>query len=91
MRMRPVAAASLILLPIGALAQTTVAKLWPNGAPGSENWTQKEIQAATTAGFRNFRNVVDPSITAYLPFQATATGAAAIRRPWRHVPAARVR
>jgi acetyl esterase/lipase len=81
MRKRPAGAASLILLPIAALAQTTVVKLWPNGAPGSENWTQKEIQDATIAGFRSFRNVVDPSITAYLPFQATATGAAAIVAP----------
>ncbi|HEY7339082.1 MAG TPA: alpha/beta hydrolase [Bryobacteraceae bacterium] len=79
--MKRIAAASLVLLPIGALAQTTVAKLWPNGAPGSENWTQKEIESNTIAGFRRFRNVVDPSITGYLPFQTTATGAAAIVAP----------
>jgi acetyl esterase/lipase len=79
--MRPVAAASLILLPITALAQTSVVKLWPNGAPGSENWKQKEIQSETIAGFRTFRNVVDPSITVYLPAQASATGAAAIVAP----------
>jgi acetyl esterase/lipase len=75
-----IATALLLVFP-SARAQTTGVKLWPDGAPGSKNSTQKEIQGATIAGFRNFRNVVDPSITAYLPFQATATGAAMIVAP----------
>jgi acetyl esterase/lipase len=76
-----VAAALLLLPPTEALSQTTVVRLWPDSAPGSENWKQKELQAATNAGFRRIRNVVDPSITAYLPDRETATGAAAIVAP----------
>ena len=75
------AAALLLVLSSGARAQPSVVKLWPGRAPGSENWKQEELQAATNAGFRSFRNVVDPSMTAYLPAQATATGAAAIVAP----------
>ena len=78
-----VSAASLFFLVMAgqAPAQTTVVKLWPNGAPGSENSKQKEAESANRAGFRRIRNVVEPSITVYLPDPETATGAAAIVAP----------
>jgi acetyl esterase/lipase len=62
-------------------AQTTVVRLWPNGAPGSERWTQKELVSKGNRGFTRIRNVVDPTITAYLPERETASGAAAIVAP----------
>src|SRR5215469_16117840 len=78
-----VAAASLFFLLVSreAPAQTTVVKLWPNGAPGSEHWRQKELESKGNAGFRRFRNVVDPSITVYLPDRERPTGAGAIIAP----------
>ena len=78
-----VAAASLffVLCSGKARAQTTVVHLWPSGAPGSEHWTQKESESKVNLGFRRFRNVVDPTITAYLPDGETRAGAAAIVAP----------
>ncbi len=77
------AAVALLLSAAAALsAQTNVIFLWPNGAPGSENWTQKEISyVSKTSGQTEIRNVVKPSITAYLPPEAQATGTAVIVAP----------
>jgi hypothetical protein len=51
-----------------AAAQTNVVMLWPKGAPGSENWTQKEAEyQQNAAGLKGVRNIVRPSITVYLP------------------------
>jgi acetyl esterase/lipase len=59
-----------------------VIPVWPDRAPGSENWTQKEVE------YRNdwdrklmVRNVTKPTLTAFLPDPATATGAAIIICP----------
>ena len=61
-------------------AQNDVVSLWPNGAPGSENWTQKE--AEYMAGpWKEVRNVVKPSITVYLPPSGQATGTAVVVAP----------
>ena len=49
-----------------------VVRLWPKGAPGSDGWTQKEIEFGNR-GSRGVRNVVDPTITVFLPDAATAT------------------
>ena len=57
-----------------------VVRLWPHGAPGSDGWTQKEIEFGSR-GSRGVRNVVDPTITVYLPDAATATGAGVIIAP----------
>ena len=39
-------------------AQKTVVTLWPNGAPGSENWTQTEAEYPMgTSGTKGVRNV----------------------------------
>ena len=55
-------------------------RLWPGGAPGSEGWTQQEAVFGNT-GARGVRNVVDPTITVFLPDPGTATGAGVIIAP----------
>jgi acetyl esterase/lipase len=57
--------------------------LWPNGAPGSEGITEKEIDEPPNAqhGYRKVVNVHNPSITVYLPPREKATGASAIVCP----------
>jgi hypothetical protein len=65
----------MLLAASSAGAQTIVVMLWPNGAPGSENWTQKEAEYVMgDSGAKGVRNVVEPSITAYLSPAGTASG-----------------
>jgi acetyl esterase/lipase len=62
-------------------ARSQVVKIWPGVAPGSETWTQKEkIIEGTPLGTVVF-NVVVPTLTAYLPERAKATGAGIIIAP----------
>jgi hypothetical protein len=77
-----VTVAILALLASGSAvrAQQTVVRLWPGGAPGSESWTQKEVEYGRS-GNRGVRNVADPSLTVFLPVPKTATGAAVIIAP----------
>lgn len=72
-----------LLLTFAALpAQTNVVMLWPNGAPGSENWTQKEAEYPVgNTGLKAVRNVVTPSIAVYLPSAETATGTSVVVAP----------
>jgi len=63
------------------MAQTTEVLLWPDGAPGSEAWTRKEVNYKNDQGLAMVRNVVRPSITVYLPAAASATGTAVIVAP----------
>ena len=61
-----------------------VINIWSGAAPGSEGWTQKELTAELGFGpskARIIRNVVQPTLTAYLPDPAKATGAAVIIAP----------
>ena len=61
-------------------AGTKVINLWPGVAPGSEQWKQKE----TTLGsgpMQRIVNVTTPTLTAYLPDPAKATGTAVIIAP----------
>jgi len=73
---------ALALLLLGSLcchAQTL--KLWPGVAPGSETWKQKEqIETNTPIGSVAI-NIVTPTITAYLPARAKATGTGVIIAP----------
>ena len=55
--------------------------IWPGVAPGSEGWTQKEVESRGPDGRRMVRNVVTPALTAFLPDPATATGAAVVVCP----------
>ncbi len=56
--------------------------IWPGIAPGSETWTQKEVEYQSSQDKRRMvRNVVTPTLTAFLPDPANATGAAIIVCP----------
>lgn len=62
-----------------ATAQTV--NIWPGVAPGSENWKQKEITIENTPVGTVIMDVVTPTITAYLPEPAKATGTGVIIAP----------
>jgi acetyl esterase/lipase len=66
-----------------AAVQPIIIPLWPNGAPGSEDWTQQEQEtpAIPPLGVKVVRNIAQPSLMAFLPDAATATGTAVIVAP----------
>ena len=66
-----------------AAGQEPVIPLWPGTSPGSERWTRTEAEspAPWDANVRLVRNVVRPTLTAYLPDPAQATGTAVIVAP----------
>jgi acetyl esterase/lipase len=55
--------------------------LWPDGAPGSEGWTQVEEETILPPALKVVHNVTQPSLTVYLADPATASGAAMIICP----------
>ncbi len=62
--------------------QPRVIPVWPGDAPGSERWTQKEVQHRDAwLGVKIVRNVVRPSLTAFLPERSKANGTAVILCP----------
>src|SRR5262245_28698991 len=61
-------------------ADSKAIPIWPGVAPGSERWTQKEVEYKD-GGKAMVRNVTTPTLTAYLPDPAVATGAAVIVCP----------
>jgi hypothetical protein len=61
--------------------QHKVTRVWPNRAPGSENWTFSERVTEGPGGGRTYSNVTDPTLTVYLPDPAKASGAAVILCP----------
>lgn len=61
-------------------AQQAVIQLYNGTAPGSENWKQKEVEY-TQYGGKMIRNVVNPTLTVFLPEESKATGAAVIVAP----------
>ncbi len=74
----PLAAIALAVLASGPLGaeERPVAALWPSGAPGSEGKTDPEkVEAGRVSRIHN------PTLTAYLPAKATATGAAVVILP----------
>jgi acetyl esterase/lipase len=62
--------------------QPRVIPVWPKDAPGSEKWTQKEVEHRD-AWLRTeiVRNVVRPTLTAFLPERSKANGTAVIVCP----------
>jgi acetyl esterase/lipase len=59
-----------------------VIPLWPAGAPGSESWDwQEEESAFPNHGDRVVHNVVQPTLTVYLPDPAIADGTSVIVCP----------
>jgi acetyl esterase/lipase len=65
----------------GSNVEPQVVPLWPEGAPGSEDWTQQEQVSFMPSGLKVVRNVVQPTLTAYLPERSAAVGTAAIVCP----------
>jgi len=60
-------------------AQPTIIPVWPKEAPGSENWTQKEAEFHFDKEKQtSIRNVVRPTLTAFLPEKSKANGTAVI-------------
>jgi acetyl esterase/lipase len=59
-----------------------VIRLYPGAAPGSENWKQPEKEYFSKIwNTQVVTNVVNPTLTAYLPDAATANGTAVIIAP----------
>jgi hypothetical protein len=62
-------------------AQPQVIALWPDGAPGFEDWPQQEQGTTLPSGLKVARNVVPPTLTACLPDPVAANGTAVIVCP----------
>jgi acetyl esterase/lipase len=73
------AAAGIVFTFCSAQAQTV--NVWPGVAPGSENWTHKEVTVDDTPLGTVVINVVTPTLTVYLPERTKATGTAVIVAP----------
>jgi dienelactone hydrolase len=58
-----------------------VIRLWEGKAPGSETWTQQEVSTTSANGMVTIRDVVDSSMTAYLPEPSTSNGVAVVVCP----------
>jgi acetyl esterase/lipase len=71
--------ALMLLATLASHAQTV--KLWPGVAPGSEHWTQKEQVEKNTPVGTVIINVVEPTLTAYLPEPGKATGTGVVIAP----------
>ena len=71
----------LLFVSVAIQAQRQVIPIWPGIAPGSETWSQKEIQYLNDQNQQMVRNVVSPTLTVYLPDPAKATGTAVIVCP----------
>jgi len=68
------------------LAQPEVIPVWPGSAPGTHNWSQPEqetilLHLLHLKNTKVVRNVVQPTLTAYLPDPAVANGTAVIVCP----------
>jgi hypothetical protein len=71
-----------------------VIPLWPDGPPGSENWSQQEHETYLSLpsevpktylplpfDVKVVRNIAQPTLTAYLPDPSVATGTAVVICP----------
>ncbi|GLQ86635.1 alpha/beta hydrolase [Dyella flagellata] len=78
--MRRLSAMALMLF-ISFCGYAQTVKLWPGVAPGSESWKQKEQVEKNTPIGSVVIDVVTPTLTAYLPQHAKATGTGIIIAP----------
>ena len=80
---------SALVLLLTSVSMTQVSKaaepaeilLWPNGAPGSEGKSAKELIERGTNGEKKVSSIHNPSLTPYLPSKEKASGAAVIVIP----------
>lgn len=70
-----------LMLMVAGPACAQVVNLWPGAAPGSESWRQQERTYEGTPVGTVIQNVTTPTLTAYLPDPAHATGTAVIIAP----------
>ena len=68
-------------MPGSGHAQKQIVNVWPGIAPSSETWTHKEMTVENTPLGTVVFNVVTPTLTAYLPERAKATGTGVIIAP----------
>jgi acetyl esterase/lipase len=66
--------------PVTTALAPKVINIWPGIAPGSEQWKQKEA-TISSGPMQSIVNVTTPTLTAYLPDPAKATGTAVIIAP----------
>ncbi len=71
----------LAVMVVASSASAQTINIWPGVAPGSEHWTQKEVTIPNTPVGTVIMNVVTPTLTAYLPSRANATGTGVIIAP----------
>jgi len=76
-----IACATAFTFLLAGRANSQTVNIWPGVAPGSENWTQKERAVENTPLGTVVFNVVTPTLTAYLPDRAKATGTGVIIAP----------
>ena len=72
---------SILAIGLPAIAQQPVIPLWDGPAPGSETWKQTEVVYKDGGGRTMIRNVVHPTLTAYLPDRSKANGTAIVICP----------
>ena len=82
-RQRAVRSAVAVALAVvtACSARSQVVNVWPGVAPGSESWTQTERTVEDTPLGTVAFNVVTPTLTAYLPDPARATGTGVLIAP----------
>jgi len=78
---RGAAVGIVLTLRMAGAASAQVVNLWPGVAPGSEGWTQQEKTYENTPVGTVIQNVATPTLTAFLPDPARATGTAVIIAP----------
>ncbi|MEP7107377.1 MAG: GDSL-type esterase/lipase family protein [Ferruginibacter sp.] len=72
----------VILVETGLIHAQEVIPLYPGKAPGSENWTwQEQVNNSNMLYMSIVSNVVQPTLTAYLPPASQANGTAVIIAP----------
>jgi acetyl esterase/lipase len=71
----------VLMLVVAGPASAQVVNLWPGVPPGSEGWTQQEKTYENTPVGTVIQNVTTPTLTAYLPDRAHATGTGVIIAP----------
>jgi len=71
----------MIALLVVATLQAQTVNIWPGAAPGSERWTYPERSVENTPIGLVIFDVVTPTLTAYLPDRAKATGTGVIIAP----------
>jgi acetyl esterase/lipase len=74
-------AASLFIATVAQAAPQAPLPLWPGRAPGSEHWTQVEVESLDLLPHRVVRNIVQPTLTPYPAPRDGNTGMAVVIAP----------